>query len=83
MATHKSAIKRHRQSEKRNERNRSAKSELTTLTKKVLAATKDEAQKLLTFLQSKLDRAGRKGLMHRKTASRKVARLTKAVAKTK
>lgn len=83
MATHKSAIKRYRQSEKRNERNRSAKSEITTLTKKVLAATQEEAQKLLTFLQSKLDRAGRKGLVHRKTASRKVGRLTKAVAKAK
>lgn len=79
MATHKSAIKRYRQSEKRNERNRSAKSELATLTKKVLNATKEEAQKLITSLQSKIDRAGRKGLMHRKTASRKVARLTKVV----
>ena len=80
MATHKSAIKRYRQAEKRNERNRSAKSELTTLTKKLIAGTKDEAAKLLAILQSKLDRSGRKGLLSCKTAARKVSRLTKLVA---
>ncbi len=80
MATHKSAIKRYRQAEKRNLRNSSAKSELATLTKKLIAGTKEEALKLLATLQSKLDRSGRKGLLNRKTAARRVSRLTKLVA---
>ena len=79
MANHKSAIKRHRQSVKRNARNRADKSEIWTLTKKLLAAPKEEASKLFVTLQGKLDRAGRKHLLKRNKVSRMVARLQKAV----
>lgn len=81
MANHPSSLKRQRQSEKRRVHNRGVKSELKTLTKKILSAGKDEAIKLAKTLQSKLDKAGRRGIMHKKAASRKVAQLLTALKK--
>ncbi|MCP5464848.1 MAG: 30S ribosomal protein S20 [Deltaproteobacteria bacterium] len=80
MANHKSALKRHRQNLKRNARNKSIKAELHTLTKKFLNAPKEEATKLLSLLQSKLDTAARKGVIKRKSAAKKVARAMKNAA---
>lgn len=75
MANHPSSLKRQRQSEKRRVHNRGIKSEMKTLAKKILSAGKDEAIKLAKTLQSKLDKAGRRGILHKKSASRKVAQL--------
>lgn len=82
MADHASALKRHRQSLKRKERNRNAKSKLATLKKKVEgAATKEEGQKTLKEAISAFAKAGRKGLLHKNTANRRISLLQKIVNK--
>jgi len=81
VATHKSALKRHRQSVKRREHNRAMKSTMKTSVKSLLKTieTKDaEAiQKTLNSTKSVLAKAASKGLVPKKTASRKIARLSK------
>lgn len=77
MANHKSALKRHRQSVKRNTRNKAMKSEILTLTNKLLKASKEEAAELFKKVQGKLDKAKRKGLLKSNTVARKVSRLQK------
>lgn len=83
MANHKSAIKRHKQSEKRRERNTSIKSTIRTAVKKVTEAISsgkaEDAKASLTTAVSVLDGAVTKGVLHRNNASRKVSRLTSAV----
>ena len=81
MVKHPSAEKRHRQSLKRQVRNKAGKSKLKTLSKKVLASTKEAAGKNFNEAMSALHRAARKGLLPKKTASRKIARLAKFVKK--
>ncbi|HXI10824.1 MAG TPA: 30S ribosomal protein S20 [Thermodesulfobacteriota bacterium] len=80
MANHQSAIKRHKQSEKRRLRNASTKSTLRTAVKKVteaVAAGKpEEAAASLKGAVKLLDKAVSKGVLHRNTASRKISRLT-------
>jgi len=77
----KSAKKRMRQTKVRTARNKTQRSQLRTAVKKVRAAsTKTEATKALAEAASLLDRAGRKNLVHRKTAARQKSRLAKAVA---
>ena len=83
MANHKSAIKRHKQSLVRKERNKTVKSSLKTVTKKVEAAisdkNSDEATTSLKVATIALDKAASKGVIHKKTASRSKSRLTKKV----
>jgi small subunit ribosomal protein S20 len=83
LATHKSAEKRDRQSEKRRERNISAKSAIKTKIKSVLAAveTKDQeaSTKALQAAIPAIDKAAVKGVIHKKNASRKISRLTKKI----
>ncbi|MCL4874690.1 30S ribosomal protein S20 [bacterium] len=83
MANHASAIKRHKQSEKRKQRNASVKSSLRTAVKKVkeaVAAGKaDEAKANLKNAITELDKAASKGVLHRNNASRRVSRLSKLV----
>jgi small subunit ribosomal protein S20 len=70
-----------RQTKVRTARNKTQRSQLRTAVKKVRAAsTKTEATKALAEAASLLDRAGRKNLVHRKTAARQKSRLAKAVA---
>ncbi len=88
MANHASAIKRHKQSEKRRARNASVKSTLRTAVKKVkesIAAGKaDEIKTSLKSAISELGKAASKGVLHKKNASRRISRLSKqAHAKTK
>lgn len=75
MANHPSALKRNRQSQKRRARNRNCKSEIAALTKKFLQSPQAEAGKIAVVLQSKIDKAARKGTIHWKTAARRVSRL--------
>lgn len=76
MATHKSAIKRHRQSLKRRAMNRARKSELKTWIKKVRAATdKTTAQEAYRKVASLLDKLAAKGIIHKNKASNQKSRL--------
>ncbi|GMR05054.1 MAG: 30S ribosomal protein S20 [Thermodesulfobacteriota bacterium] len=80
MANHKSAIKRHRQSEKRRIRNTSVKTTIKTVVKKVRqsvsAGNAEEAQTGLKTAVRLLDRSVTQGVFHRNSASRRIARLT-------
>lgn len=75
MANHASALKRHRQSLKKNARNRSAKAALATQVKKARLDVKNETE--VKKAVSLLARSVSKGILHRKTASRKISRLMK------
>jgi len=83
LANHRSAIKRHKQSEKRKVRNITVKSAVRTAVKKVRDALTggkiEEAKAGLKGAIAVLDRAVSKGVLHRRNASRKVSRLTSAV----
>ena len=83
MATHASALKRARQSEKKRLRNASIKSALKTQAKKVLQAVEskntEEARKALSAAIPALQKAAGKGVIPKKTASRKISHLTKKV----
>lgn len=87
MANHQSAIKRHKQSEKRRLRNASTRSTLRTAVKKAAeAATAGKAEETAASLKAAivlLDKAVSKGVLHRNTASRKISRLTKAASAKK
>ncbi len=77
MAHHKSAVKRIRQSRKRNERNKAQLSRLKTMVKKVRASkTKQEAEPILRQTTALLDRYAAKGLIHKNNASNKKRKLT-------
>lgn len=83
MAHHKSAKKRIRQTAARKLRNRMARSTLRTAVKKVEMAIEagqaDQARASLLKATSLLDKAARKGLLHRNNASRRISRLTRKV----
>lgn len=85
MANHKSALKRHRQSLKRNLRNRMTKTRIKNTVKAVREAIEasdaPKAQEALQAATSILDRAGRKNVMHPRTAARRISRLQQAVNK--
>ena len=84
MPVIKSAKKRAVQSEKRRLINNARKTDVKTAVKKVLdaVANKDveQAKEFLRQAQSKLARAGGKGLVHRSTVARKMSRLAQKVA---
>jgi small subunit ribosomal protein S20 len=81
LANHKSAIKRARQNEIRRIRNRSVKTRVKSVVKNVhraVAAGGGEALDVhLKEAQSAIDKAAKKGVMHKRTAARKVARLAR------
>ena len=83
MANHKSAIKRARQNENRRLRNKSVKTRVKNIVKSVQLAmnekTQEEALKELNNAKSVIDKAAKKGVIHKKTASRKISRLSKHV----
>ena len=82
MANHKSAKKRAKQSQVRRLRNKSAKTTLKNLEKKVRSAKEAGAEnndEILRKTQSALHKAAKKGIIHQKTASRKISRLFKFV----
>jgi small subunit ribosomal protein S20 len=86
LANHKSAAKRARQSVKRNKRNTTALSSVRTFEKKLRTAIaegdKKGAQEALKAYMSKAQKAATKGVMHAKTAARKLSRLSKQASKT-
>lgn len=85
MANHPSAEKRNRQRITRTARNRAVQSAVRSFTKAVRAAIKAAdkaaAKKALQTAISQLGKAAAKGVIHKKSASRSVARLSAAVQK--
>ncbi len=83
MANHKSAEKRARQNEKRRVRNKAVKTRIKHLTKEVRLASgdasKEKALAKLNAAQSIIDKALKKGVIHKKTAARKISRLSRLV----
>ena len=82
MANHKSALKRARQNVVRRTRNRSNRTRVKNVVKDVRLAAKGSAediQERLDVAQSVIDKAAKKGAIHKRTAARKVSRLTRLV----
>ncbi|NCF79562.1 MAG: 30S ribosomal protein S20 [Alphaproteobacteria bacterium] len=84
MANTSSAKKMVRKIERRTARNRDQKTRMRTFIRRVDEAIaggdKVAAETALHAAQPVIARAGQKGLMHKKTASRKIARLSKRVS---
>jgi small subunit ribosomal protein S20 len=80
VASHKSALKRIKQTLKREEANRTHRTKLRHQLRKLRAALhdkkKDEAQALLRPTLALIDHSIRKGILHRNTAARYKSRLT-------
>lgn len=74
MANTKSAAKRSRQSVTRATQNRGARTGLRTLQKRVSANSKPDAEQIRSLI-SALDKAAKRGLIHRNAADRRKARL--------
>ncbi len=83
MATHKSAMKRARQNERRRLRNKSIRTRVKNVIKKVRLAVErkslEEAQEALKEAIPVIDKAASKGVLHKRNAARKISRLTKKV----
>ena len=83
MANHKSAIKRHTQSEIKRQRNASSKSALKTLVKKVKMAIESKnsegAANALKNTIPAINKAASKHVIHRNAAARKISRLARQV----
>lgn len=81
MANHKSAIKRARQNEIRRMRNKAVKTRIKSIVKDVRSsageASGEETTVKLNAAQSVIDKASKKGVIHKRTAARKISRLTK------
>jgi small subunit ribosomal protein S20 len=83
MARTPSAMKYHRQSEKRRLDNRARKSTIRTFTKKAVAAAEtgdlEAAAKYQKVVQGLVDRAAKGSTLHKNTAARRKARLAKRI----
>ena len=81
MANHKSALKRARQSEIRRMRNKSYRTRVNNVTKQVRLAEGESSGETITtnlnLAKSVIDIAAKKGTIHKKTAARKISRLSK------
>lgn len=78
MANHKSALKRARQNENRRLRNKGVKTRVKSVVKAVRTAGDDSAAKL-DGAKSVIDKAAKRGVIHKRTASRTISRLAKHV----
>jgi small subunit ribosomal protein S20 len=83
LANHKSALKRARQNEVRRIRNKSTKTRIKNIVKDVRIAVSEKSEKSalakLDTAKSIIDNAAKKGVIHKKSASRKISRLSKIV----
>jgi small subunit ribosomal protein S20 len=83
LANHKSAEKRTRQNEKRQMRNKAIKTRIKHLTKDVRmssnAGSQEAALDKLNAAKSLIDKAAKKHVIHKKTAARKISRLSKLI----
>jgi len=87
MPNTKSAERRMRNSERKNEQNQQVKSRLKTLERRFLenvkAGKKDEATKAFSEVVSGFDKAAKTGVIHSARASRKKSRLSHRLAAVK
>ena len=79
MANHKSALKRAGQNERRRMRNKAVQTRVRNVVKAVRLAEGEDAVAKLDAAKSAIDKAAKKGVLHQKTASRKISRLAKQV----
>lgn len=82
MANHKSALKRVRQDELRRLRNKSTKTRIKNVVKDTRETAsnnenKESLSKGLNTAKSIIDKAAKKGVIHKRTAARKISRLSK------
>ena len=81
MANHKSALKRARQNQIRRIRNKSVKSRVKNLIKDLKLTIDGESPETvpgkLNAAKSAIDKAAKKRVIHRRTAARKISRLSK------
>ncbi len=82
MANHKSALKRAGQNERRRLRNKAVQTRVKNVVKDVRLAVTENAENAVAQLnaaKSVIDNAAKKGVLHKKTASRKISRLARQV----
>jgi small subunit ribosomal protein S20 len=83
MANHKSALKRDRQSKVRRQRNRMNKSKMKTAVNRVETAlaegSEEQAVAALQNAVSVIQKTASKGTIHKRTAARKISRLSQRV----
>jgi len=81
LANHKSALKRARQNEIRRMRNKSYRTRVNNVTKQLRLAEGESSGETITtnlnLAKSVIDIAAKKGTIHKKTAARKISRLSK------
>ena len=81
MSAKGSELKRVRQSEKANSRNRHYKSKMNTTIKKFLALDKKEAEKVFPDVIKMIDQICSKGIIHKNKANNKKSRLAQHINK--
>jgi small subunit ribosomal protein S20 len=87
LANHKSAIKRAKQNELRRLRNKSVKTRIKKIVKDFRSSTEEntgaDMQAKINTVQSTIDKASKKGVIHKRTAARKISRLAKLANSTR
>jgi small subunit ribosomal protein S20 len=87
LANHKSALKRARQNELSRLRNKAVKTRVKSIVKDVRVSVEEssngDVMAKLNAAQSLIDKASKKGVIHKKTAARKISRLSKLVNSAK
>ncbi len=87
MANHKSALKRARQNELSRLRNKAVKTRVKSIVKDVRVSAEEssngDVKAKLIAAQTLIDKASKKGVIHKKTAARKISRLSKLVNSAK
>jgi small subunit ribosomal protein S20 len=83
LANHKSALKRARQNELSRLRNKAVKTRVKSTVKDVRFSVEEssngDVMAKLNAAQSLIDKASKKGVIHKNTAARKISRLSKLV----
>jgi small subunit ribosomal protein S20 len=83
LADHKSELKRARQNEIRRMRNKAVKSRVKSIIKEVQLAVGETAietaREKLNIAKSVIDKAAKKKVLHKRTAARKISRLSRSV----
>jgi len=82
LANHKSALKRVKQSELKHMRNKAVRTRVKNIVKDVRTGSAEAGKDNTTILntaKSIIDKAAKKGVIHKRTASRKISRLSKLI----
>jgi len=81
LANHKSAAKRAKQNEIRYMRNKAVRTKVKNVVKKIRldAEAGNSSSKNMDMAKSEIDKAAKKGVIHKRSAARKISRLSKLV----